>query len=65
MTHTYHPMFHSMSSTDWGQCETEIKDEFLAFVSKFTTEVSDSIQSMTPGQELFQLDADDQGRLNQ
>ena len=26
-----------------------IKDEFLAFVSKFSTEVSDSIQSMTPG----------------
>lgn len=65
MNHTYHPMFHSMSQQDWGQCEQEIKEEFLAFVSKFTSEVTDSISSMAPGQELFQLDADDQARLNQ
>jgi hypothetical protein len=43
MTHTYHSMFHSMSAQDWGQCEAEIKEEFLAFVSKFSSEVSDSI----------------------
>ena len=65
MTHTYHPMFHSMSDGDWGQCELEIKEEFLAFVTKFTSEVSDSIQSMAPGQELFQLDPEDHVRLNQ
>lgn len=65
MTQAFHPMFHSMTTGDWGQCEAEIKEEFLSFISKFTSEVSDSIQSMAPGQELFQLDAEDHARLNQ
>jgi len=57
-------MFHNLSPSDWNLCEEEIKEEFLAFVHKFSTEVTDSIQSMAPGQELFQLDADDHAKLN-
>lgn len=63
MSTTYSTMFENMTTEDWAQCETEIREEFLAFVGKFTSEVTDSIQSMAPGQELFQLDADEHAKL--
>jgi dynein heavy chain, axonemal len=62
--YTYEPMIKNMSASDWGQCEEEIREEYLSYVRKFASEVQDSIQSMAPGQELFQLDPEEQQRLN-
>jgi len=62
--YTYEPMIKNMSTQDWGQCEEEIKEEYLIYVRKFASEVQDSIQSMSPGQELFQLDPEEQQKLS-
>ena len=43
MNTTYQPMFNLMDHSDWGQCDNEMKEEFLHIVSKFSSEVQDSI----------------------
>lgn len=43
----------------WGKCNDESRIEFLSITSKFTKEVSEAIDLMTPGQELFKLDPEE------
>jgi len=41
--YTYEPMIKNMSASDWGQCEEEIREEYLSYVRKLASEVQDSI----------------------
>jgi dynein heavy chain, axonemal len=63
MENVYHPMIERMGNDDWGECEEESRNDFHIATKKFGTDLSDSIKSMTPGQDVFQLDPDIMARF--
>lgn len=61
----YFPMIERMEPKDWEKCEEEARNEFIALSKKFNQEVNESIKSIQPGQELFQLDQEEFNKIGQ
>ena len=63
MEYIYSPLIETMKSEEWGVCEEEAKKEFINHTNKFTKEVNEAIDLMSPGQELFKLEPDEYQKL--
>ena len=65
MENVYQQFIERMDGTYWDLCEKESIDDFNNLTGKFGKELHDAIQSMAPGQELFQLDKEDEDKYCQ
>ena len=52
------PMVNSMDETDWGECDKDQRLELVSGLSKFASELSEAIKSMSGGVRLQSSDRD-------
>lgn len=64
MENVYYSLIFGLKGNEWGVCDEESSKEFLGHTKKFQSEVQEAMKLMSPGQELFKLDIDEQSKFS-
>lgn len=64
MTYAFQPMIEKLDKKYWGECDNDLKEEFIQLTNSFSKELDESLNSMSRNLDKCKLDHEHIKSLN-